>query len=505
MAECSSIDSLFISSDGLNTNAMFARCKICAKRFASPIQSTIHHVTCHRLLPCTKCLQLFRSRNDLDFHTKYSHGNDGTHCSLCDSPPFDSAHMLSDHMQNIHRKRYCGMCSALVKSTVTPQMHNEQIHKFPTRVNCSDAVFSFERVNRDGVFGCQICHQQIPLDRIFVHSLTFHKCSLGFICANILERRHTSQVLRAVECAENEVDDLVCSVCKYKFTAAAPKIFHQIYCEGIRICRRCYGQFDCDNDFDDHKGLCDGGLSGKVDVCSFCDEEEYSNDQDQHLLQTHGIDKSVDLNEVKNLFAVNEMSWNASNHLCNFCREDLSSIVTNVESLTNHFVIKHKFSQNAILKMLKKSTVDIGRSKPLEKRKILFHEVESTAIDGDVDDGGGVIFDFDAAMVNVVYSSATDSDSCGDEDIESRATRPTFLCTFCPFKTGVKCMLASHLNQKHGFAAQIKPNRCTACCKVFTTHANLQRHYKQVHHKRNATPFQCPFCRFAVKGKQGMR
>lgn len=503
----------FIPSSGLNTIEMspdeqIYDCKICENSLSSPIQSTIHYVTCHRLVPCLKCLLLFLNRSDLDDHNKHEHANDATNCSQCPLS-FASARLLVDHLHDVHQKKNCQMCSALVKSSAinTLQRHVEQVHKYPRQINCSESIFAFENnLSANGYFECLICRQQIQMHRLFTHSLSYHKLSLGFIFGNILEKRNTSPLLRVVENAEKADDyeaKASCTICKYKFTPLAPKIFHKIYCHGLRVCAGCYGQFDNDEDFDAHGSSCDLAICADSGSCHFCDEGA-TDDQD-HLSRVHSIDRAIYSEKISSLYSAQKTSWIASNYSCNFCGETLSPVVRNIDGLIKHFVVHHKFSQNCILRLLKKSVVNLARDAANDKRrKLPFEEVE--ALNKESSDGGGVIFDFDSKMVKVIYSSATDSDSSGAEDQEdTQSSRPTYDCMFCPFKTAVKCMLAMHLSQKHGFTPKIEDNRCNACKRVFTSHANLQRHFKNVHHKSNAIRHKCPFCPTLMRGKQKMR
>lgn len=506
-------DSPFIPSSGLNTiemspNEQIYDCKICENSFSSPIQSTIHYVTSHRLVPCLECLLLFLNRSDLDDHNRLKHANDATNCSQCPMT-FASDRLLVDHLHEIHQKKNCQMCSALVKSSAidTLQRHVVHVHKIPRQINSNDSVFVFDNnLSANGSFECLICREQFQMHRLFTHSLSFHKFSLGFIFGNILEKRNTSPLLRVVENAEKAGDydaNTSCTICKYKFTPLAPKILHSIYCHGLRVCGWCYGQFDNDEDFDAHGSSCDLALNADLGRCQFCDEDD-TDDQD-HLSRVHRIDQAIHSEKISNLYSVQQTSWIATNYPCNFCGETLSSVVRNIDGLIKHFVIHHKFSQNSILMLLKKSVVHLARDAANDKRrKLPFEEVE--ALNMKSSDGGGVIFDFDSKMVKVIYSSATDSDSSGtEEQEESPSTRPAYDCMFCPFKTAVKCMLAMHLSQKHGFTPKIEDNRCNACKKVFTSHVNLQRHYKNVHHKGNATHHKCPFCPISMRGKQKMR
>lgn len=397
------------------------------------------------------------------------------------------------------------MCSDLVKSSAvnTIRRHVDQVHKMARQ--SSRKVFSFDNLAANDTFECLICRQHYPIQRFFTHSLSFHKFSLGFIFANILDKRHTAPVLSAVENAENSNDfetKKLCTICKYKFTPLAPKIMHRIYCNGLNVCRRCYDQFDDDVAFVTHASLCGAGDSNDADHCKFC-AADVTDDHD-HLSQVHCIDGAIYTEKIDDLLSVEQTSWIATNYLCNFCAENLSSVVQNIDSLIKHYVTHHKFSQNFILKFLKKSVVSLGRAETNDKRRMLrFQEVDTVDKDGS---DGGVIFDFDSKMVNVIYSSATDSDSSSDKDSEdSQTTRPVYTCTFCPFKTAVKNMLAMHLSQKHGFIPKIEDFRCNACKKTFTTHLNLRRHYKNVHHKNNANYYKCPFCPLSIKGKQKMR
>lgn len=502
-------DPPFIPVSGLNTTEMSPNeqiygCKICNNSFSSPIQSTIHYVTCHRLLPCSKCLLLFLSRRDLDEHNKHQHSNDDTNCSQCPMT-LELDRSLVDHLHDVHQKKYCQMCSALVKSSAinTLQRHIEQVHKIPRQICGNDPIFSFDNLSTDQTFECLVCQQHFQIHRLFTHSLSFHKWSLGFIFANVLEKRYSSPVLKAIEDAENSAENYaktLCAVCKCKFTPLAPKILHRIYCTGIRLCRRCCVEFNDDGEFDAHVGACDFAGSPDVDCCGFC-ADGAAGDQD-HLSQVHCIDQGIYSEKTADLFTVQQTSWIASSYMCNFCKEDLSANIQKIENLIKHFVIHHKFSQNCILRLLEKSTVNLARD-DTKKRKMPFQEVDATNTEII---GGGVVFDFDSKMVKVIYSSATDSDSSGSEETaQSRSTSPVYVCTFCSFKTAVKCMLATHLGQKHGFIPKIEDNRCNACKKAFTTHANLQRHYKNVHHKGNANQYKCPFCSISMKGKQKMR
>lgn len=505
------VGSPFISSNGLNTiemspNEQIYECKICNNCFSSPIQLTTHYVTCHRLLPCMNCLSLFLNRNDLDNHNNHKHANDDSNCSQC-ALTFASNRLLVDHLHEVHQKKYCQMCSALVKCCAvnTLQTHVEHVHKMSRQIDRNNPMFSFDNLATNETFECLICRQQFHVHRLFTHSMSFHKFSLGFIFTNILEKRHTSPVLKAVENADNLSDfdaRTLCTICKCKFTPFAPKILHCIYCHGLRVCRRCYRQFDGDEDFDAHASSCDIVDSNDMDQCRFC-AEDITGDQD-HMARVHRIDQTIYSEKIDEFYSVKQTSWISTNYLCNFCGDDLSSIVQNIDSLIKHYVIHHRFSQISIFKILKKSLVKLERNDTNDRaRKLPFLEVE--AIDKESGDGG-VIFDFNSKMVKVIYSSATDSDSSGAEDDEdSRSIRPVYVCIFCPFSTAVKCMLAMHLGQKHGFTPKIEDNRCNACRKIFTTHTNLQRHYKNVHHKNNANPYECPFCSFTIKGKQKMR
>lgn len=496
----------FVPRNGLNTiemspNEQIYACKICNNSFTSPIQLTIHYVTCHRLLPCIKCLLLFLNRNDLDEHNKHQHANDDTNCSQC-ALKFESKRELVDHLYDIHQKKYCLMCSALVKSSAVNTLlrHVDQVHKV-VRQSCRK-VFSFDSLAANDTFECLICRQHYPIQRFFTHSLSFHKFSLGYIFTNVLDKRHTSPVLMAVENAENSNDfetKKLCTICKYKFTPLAPKIMHNIYCIGLSVCRKCYDRFDDDVALDAHASLCSAGNSNKADRCKFC-AADVTDDHD-HLSQVHCIVGAIYTEKIDVFLSVEQTSWIATNYMCNFCGENLSSVVHNINSLIKHYVMHHKFSQNFILGFLKKSVVSLERAETNDKRRMLrFQAVDTVDKDGS---DGGVVFDFDSKMVNVIYSSATDSDSSDEED--SRPTRPVYTCTFCPFKTAVKNMLAMHLNQKHGFTPKIEDFRCNACKKIFNTHLNLQRHYKNVHHKNNANYYKCPFCHFSMKGKQKMR
>lgn len=499
----------FIPDSGLNTiemspNEQIYDCKICNNTFSSPIQSTIHYVTCHRVLPCTKCLLLFLNRSDLDDHLKHQHANDDTNCTQCPMT-FALDRSLVDHLHDAHHKKFCQMCSALVKSSAinTLQTHIEQVHKIPRQISGNNPIYSFDSLPKDQTFECLICQQHFRITRLFTHSLSFHKWSLGFIFANILEKRYSSPLLKAIEDADSSEEiyaKTLCAICKYKFTPLAPKIMHRIYCNGLRVCRRCCGQFDDDDEFDAHVSSCDFADSPDLGGCTYC-VDGATGDQD-HLSQVHCIDKAIYSEKTVDLYSVQQTSWIATSYLCNFCNDDLSANIPKIDSLIKHFVIHHKLSQNTIFRRMKKSTVNLARD-DTKKRKMPFQEIEATNTEIN---NGGVVFDFDSKMVKVIYSSATDSDSSGaDETENSRSTSPVYVCTFCPFKTAVKCMLATHLDQKHGFIPKIEDNRCNACKKAFTTHANLQRHYKNVHHKGNANHYKCPFCSISFKGKQKMR
>lgn len=517
MDKCkTSAGSPFIPTSGLNAIEMLAKeqiyeCKICENCFSSPIQLTIHYVTLHRLLPCAKCLLLFLNRNDLYEHNKRQHANDDTNCSQC-AMTFVTERALVAHLHDVHQRKYCEMCSSVIKccATNTLEMHAKQVHKISTQINSSDAIFSFNNCT-NGTFDCMICRQLYPNHRLFTHSVSFHKFSLGFIFGNILDKRFTLPLLKAVENADN-VDGFdaktVCTVCAHKFTPFAPKIIHRVYCNGCRVCRWCYSQFNDDKEFDVHITISASSSTDSVNlnVCKFCDS---SNDRD-HTAKRHNIDDAHCSQNTSDLFSVRQTSWIATIYSCNFCNEDLSANIQNIDSLIKHFVIHHKFSQNGILSYLKKSLVNSQRNdaNEIKKRKLTFHEID---VSNNVGRNAGVVFDFDSKMVKVIYSSATDSDSSeaersGDsQSTAARLKRPVYICTFCPFKTGVKCMLAMHLQHKHGFSQKIEDNRCNACKKIFPSYSKLQRHYNTVHHKVNANQYQCPFCAFFSKGKQKMR
>lgn len=513
MEECKQFaGSPFIPSGGINSIEMspdeqIYECKICNNCYSSPIQLTIHYVTCHRLLPCQKCLLLFLNRVDLDEHHNVQHANDKTDCSQC-TLTFPSSRPLVDHLYEIHQKKYCQMCSALVKSSAsnTLQRHVEQVHKIPRRINSNDPIFSYDNSAANETFECLICQQSFESKRLFTHSLSFHKLSLGFIFANILEKRHTSTLLKTIENSEDSSDfdeKTLCAICKYKFTPLAPKIIHQIYCHELHVCRTCFAHFDDDENFDAHVNSC--ALVDKTDLnyCKFCGEDA-TDDQD-HLSRVHCIDQTIYSDKITNLYSVQQTSWISTNFSCNFCKEDLTSIIPNVESLIKHFVQHHKFSFSSIFRLLQKSLVNLERddTSDTKRRTIPFQEVELTTKESGE---GGMIFDFDSKMVRVVYSSATDSDSSGNEEQdEARTQRPVFACLFCTFKTGVKSMFATHLNQKHGFTSKIEENRCNACKRIFSTPVNLQRHFRNVHHKKSANHYACPFCPTSIKSKQKMR
>lgn len=500
----------FISSNGLNTIEMSANeqiyeCRICENSFSSPIQLTIHYVICHRLLPCIKCLQLFLNRCDLDEHITHQHANDDTNCSQC-LLAFVSARSLIDHLYNVHQKKYCQMCSALVKSNAinTFQRHVEQVHKILRQIRSNDPIFSFADMTTDETYECLICRQQIQIVRLFIHTLSFHKFSLGFIFHNLLEKRYTSHVLRSLENVDrpNDFDaKILCTICKHKFTSHAPKIMHHIYCNGQRVCRRCYNRFDSDEDFDVHVNFCECADTIDLDACKFCADKGIDNQN--HLSHVHKIDPAIYSENVVDLYSTQQTSWIVTNYLCNFCGKDLTANIPNIDTLVKHFVIHHKISQNCLLTFLKKSTIKFQCEDANDSRR---QKVQAIEVANKNNSDGGVIFDFDSKMVKVIYSSATDSDSSeAEENKATPSVRSAYICTFCPFKTAVKCMLATHLSQKHGFALKPMENRCNACKKVFTTYAYLQRHYKNVHHKGNANNYKCTFCLFACKGKQKMR
>lgn len=509
MAE-SDTKSPFITRSGLSTirispTEQVYGCTVCENICSSPIQLTIHYVVGHRLVPCVDCLSLFLNRTDLNEHIKEMHATANTDCSQC-ARTFPSKRELVDHLYDEHQKKYCRMCSALVRSCAVNTLgtHVQQVHKMP-RQNDDGKLFAFNDLSsKDSHFDCLICRQQFPIERLFTHSLSFHKLSLGFIFANVLDKRHTSPLLTAIENVANASESKAfCATCRNKFTPLAPKIVHAIYCNGSKVCRWCYERFDDDAIFDAHVGSCAVIKDNAFDQCKFCDAD-VTRDR-THVWQAHRIDPAIYSEKSGSWNAASHASWIDSDYLCDFCGQNLSSVLQSVDGLIKHYVIHHKFSLKSILTFLKKSVVNHAIAANDKRRKVCFEEIDR--MDDATSDGGGVIFDFDSKMVNVIYSSATDSDSDGADEQPKvpRLTRSAYVCIFCPFRTAVKHLLARHLGKKHGFTPKIEDHRCNACNKAFTTQLNLRRHFQNVHHKRNADYYNCPFCSFAIKGKQKMR
>ncbi|XP_055322707.1 zinc finger protein 423-like [Sitodiplosis mosellana] len=461
-------------------------CRICDNVFTSPIQLTVHCIALHGALPCIHCLKLFESEHMLGDHTRTQHDCDKHICPEC-SDEFPQQTDFESHMRSKHSKRLCELCE-LLTSIDEQQQHLSTLHKI------ADGSFkiTLAPVNQND-FRCNSCSDGKSVDRLdklLLHYLYFHKCSLQSLLRCILNNN--------MESLQSQIshDDVhaKCSTCNQSYTWSVPKIYHKIYCQGFMYCPSCTNCFDTQEKYDEHMQLC----QDKPFKINFCDNCSNSSVDEPHLRSVHNF-STVSWNPAPSLL-------NAEND-CTFCAENLSCEEANLNGIIDHFRTFHNFDAAAILSYLKQ-----GKSKTkteqcdeqCDKKRTRKNVAEIRAIDGD--ENVGYLMNFDTKLVKYVYSSASDYDSNdSDEENITRAIN-TYQCDVCDYRSRSKFVHVMHMHKKHGFSLKTPEFRCNVCRTIFKSNRSLRKHNQNSHHKQTVGKrFKCSFCEFGSNGKTKIR
>lgn len=460
-------------------------CQICDKDFTSPIQLTVHCIVLHGLVPCTHCLKLFENVDVLDQHTRTQHACENHICAEC-SNKFPNQNDLASHITFKHAMRLCELCGLLNPIDDYPQ-HLSTLHKVTDNL----IQIPLNPVNQNE-YRCHLCHDKKSVDRLdklLLHYLYFHKCSLQSLLLHILNGNDMNSLQ-----SRNMDDDVhtKCSACSLSYTWSMPKIYHKIYCQHFIYCMACTKCFNTQENYDKHMERCDKKPS-KIWFCNNCCHPTID---ELHFQTVHNISTASWSQETSLLNTKNE---------CNFCAENLNSKAANLNQIIDHFRTLHNFKATAILSYLKPGKIEIKTEK-IEKqwlKRARENVAEFKAIDED--ENVEYQMHFDTKLVNYVYSSESDYDSSGSDDNVAR-TYQTYQCDLCDYKSRSKFVYVMHMHKKHGFSVKTPEFRCNVCRKIFTSNNTLRKHNQNFHHKQiEGNRFKCTFCEFGCNGKTKIR
>lgn len=462
-----SVDELLRLKEGLNAMSIGSaeqtyECIVCRNTCLSPIQLTAHYVIVHRLIACETCLFLFSERADLDKHERESHAD---RRSRSDSGLADGQSECSP----------CYFCD-LVPDDLTS--HLKTVHKTSSISSGNFLNLAFE----DDTFHCSLCGDSLKTQQFFIHFLTTHKLAIKYILTSIQSDENVMEALLKND--ETDRDRTNCRSCKQTYSTNAPRIFHQVFCETAAVCRKCCRIF-ANGLPTDHSQTCEGK---EHSFCEFCDiEEELGRSKEDHYKQVHKIPEIILENDPK---------ISSKDEKCLFCDKKLDGI----DEVIRHYLKFHNLSARSLLRHAE--VPEPSSKKRFRTSSQMYRETEST----DLEDTLEALDDFDTSCVRVVYSSATDYDSSDSDEPASTTTLGdnSLKCVYCRYKTGIRPLMAEHLHSSHGFATRRDSLRCSSCNKAFSKMVNLTRHFKTVHHRRDAR-YQCPFCSFSSRGKWNTR
>lgn len=461
-------------------------CPICDSHFTSPIQLTVHCIALHRAVPCVHCLKLFESEQSLDDHTRTQHACQKHLCAEC-SDEFSQQIDFETHMHYKHLKKLCNLCGLL---TSIDDNHLSSLHK----IDDTSFKISLSAVS-PSEFRCCLCADAKivkRLDKLLLHYLYFHKCSLQSLLQCILSN-NSMESLRS-QVADHDDVHAKCSICCQTYTWPVPKVYHKIYCHGFIYCATCANCFDTQTKFDDHMSLC----HKKTSTYSLCDNcGNSSNDDDRpHLETVHKITTTTSINQISSLLNADDS--------CTLCLEKLNCKEMNLNEMINHFRSTHNLRALAILSYLKPGKHE-KQTEQCDDKRARENFTEIRTIDGD--ESVGYIMHFDTKLVKYVYSSASDYDSNdSDDENGTRSTSGVYQCDVCDFRCRSKFVHVMHVHKKHGFSLKKPEFRCNVCRKVFTSNRSLRKHNQNSHHKQtNGKRFNCPFCTFGTNGKTKIR
>lgn len=266
----------------------------------------------HGLSPCTYCSRLFESEQWLADHIRRQHTCEKSICTEC-SANFSNQIDLQVHITSEHLKILCDLCGSLTLID-EHQLHLSTLNK----ITDNSIKIIRNPVNRNE-FRCSLCHDKKSinrLDKLLLHYLYLHKCSLLSLLQFILNDNDMKS-LQSQNC-----DDIhaKCLKCYQKYTTLVPKIFHKIYCHGSIYCATCINCFDTQENYDKHLMLC----GSKLSKITFCDNCNSLSTDELHFSSVHKI-STASWSQITSLL-------NANNN-CNFCMANFSSEIENLNEI----------------------------------------------------------------------------------------------------------------------------------------------------------------------------
>lgn len=490
----------------IQSNRDAYECRICDDNFTSPIQLTVHCIVGHGLLPCGQCLKLFESKQYLDAHINANHLPMVHICSDCELQ-LAGEKEFHFHIIRQHFKKECPLCATLVIFDEY-QNHLENCHKISNDNDTS--IRPIIRLNRENRLGCNFCPDNkclTHLERLFLHLLYFHKCSLKSLIRNI----QSDQGIRPLQFIQADNDDngdtiTKCTECGLAYSLSVPKCFHQIYCKAFIYCANCTNCFNNQTTYDEHK------LNECIDktmeftCCDSCTPADA-----QHLKNVHRFSPTIAAQYQTISSLINQQI------ACNLCNKAFNNETPlQLNMIIEHFSIYHRLNATAILRLLKprdgncntlQSTTESVHKRPASIRNPEILTIAEPSTTSQANAVAQFHSDFDTKIIKYVYSSESDYDSVDSDTPTPSPSNLFHQCEWCDNRTRSKFSHAMHLHQRHGFQIKMAEFRCNICRKFFKSKRYLKQHNQNAHHKRmdNGKRFKCPFCAFRSNGKSKMR
>lgn len=211
---CSKCNQLFISKQRLDTHIHLKHkekvyeCEICGLKSVSEKSLKVHRLRHSGKFQCNICSTFTSSQSSLEDHIR-THSSDRTYCcEICDQAFKQRQslhHHMKSHMSNSGIEFMCNFCSCTFKNLDTLKKHKDS-H------------------NNGMVFICEVCGAVLKSkSSLNVHKLNHNEkkhicmvCDRGFFTSNLLKRHMLIHFTRP----------FVCSICKQSFNRADTLSLH---------------------------------------------------------------------------------------------------------------------------------------------------------------------------------------------------------------------------------------------------------------------------------------